>query len=88
MGRAALLGNRFFVPWKNRHDAGLPIPPKFAQAVQGSFNRYCTDSMVFAKRKTPDSDGLFYSPLGKGSGVWAVNRDRAAAWLKVKLDNQ
>jgi len=44
--------------------------------------------MVFAKRKAPDTDGLFYSPEGKGSGVWAVNRDRAAAWLKVKLDNQ
>jgi hypothetical protein len=27
-------------------------------------------------------DDLFYSPKGKFSGIWAVQRDRAVTWLK------
>jgi DNA repair photolyase len=73
---------------KNRADAGLRIPPKFEQAVQRVYNWYSIDSTVFAKRKVTESEGLFYSPAGKGSGIWAINRDRAAAWLKAKLENQ
>jgi hypothetical protein len=73
---------------KNRHDNGLRIPKKFDESVQGSYNRHCVDSGVFAKRNAPDSDGLFYSPAGKGSGIWAVNLERAAAWLKEKLGKQ
>jgi hypothetical protein len=29
-------------------------------------------------------DELFYSPKGKHSGTWALNRDKAAAWLKAR----
>lgn|SRR6266480_3394682 len=72
---------------RDRHNAGLSIPPKFEQAVQGSYNRYCIDSNVFKKRNPPESEGLFYSPEGKRSGTWAVNCDRAASWLKAKLKN-
>ncbi|SRR6266496_243528 len=73
---------------KNRADAGLRIPPKFEQAVQHVYNWYSINSREFAKRKAAESEGLFYSPAGKGSGIWAINRDRAAAWLKAKLENQ
>jgi hypothetical protein len=72
----------------NRRTTGLRIPPKFEQAAQGTYNRYCIDSTVFLKRNAPDSDGLFYSPVGKGSGIWVVNLERAAAWLKEKLGKQ
>ena len=70
---------------KNRRDNGLRIPEKFVQSVQGEYNRHCVDSAVFAKRNAPESDGLFYSPAGKGSGIWAVNVERAAAWIEEKL---
>ena len=70
---------------RKRKLAGLQIPKKFEQTVQSAYNQHCVDSMVFAKQKAPESEGLFYSPGGKGSGVWAVNRELAAAWLKAKL---
>lgn len=73
---------------KNRQRDGLPIPPKFEEAVQSVYNRHCVDSMVFTKRKAHLSEGLFYSPGGKGSGTWAVHPERAAAWLKMKLATQ
>lgn len=72
---------------KNRRTTGLRILTKFEQAAQGTYNRYCIDS-AFLKRNAPDSDCLFYSPIGKGSGIWAVNLERAAAWLKGKLGKQ
>ncbi len=73
---------------KRRQRDGLPIPPKFEQAVQSVYNRHCVDSLVFIKRKTPLSEGLFHSPGGKGSGTWAVHSERAAAWLRTKLVNR
>ncbi|MDA0675429.1 MAG: hypothetical protein O3A88_03540 [Proteobacteria bacterium] len=67
---------------KNRQRDGLPIPPKFKEAVQSVYNRHCIDSLVFKKRKAHLSEGLFYSLCGMGSGAWAVHPERAAAWLK------
>lgn len=71
-----------------RHSDGLPIPPKFEAAVQSTYNRHCVDSSVFIKRKAPISEGLFYSPGGKGSGIWAAHLGRAMAWLNANLENQ
>jgi hypothetical protein len=63
---------------KNRRTTGLRIPTKFEQAAQGAYNRYCIDSTVFLKRNAPDSDGLFYSPIGKGPvygpSIWSALR--------------
>jgi hypothetical protein len=70
---------------KQRKKDGLPIPSSFEEAVQSSYNHHSIDSVVFAKRKAPESDGIFYSPEGKGSGKWAVNRERARSWLKAKV---
>jgi hypothetical protein len=72
---------------KRRKKDGLPIPPSFEESVQSSYNQHSVDSSVFRKRKAPDSEGLFYSPDGKGSGRWAVNRERAGAWLRARLDD-
>jgi|SRR5476649_1979144 hypothetical protein len=70
---------------KQRQKDGLPIPPSFDNAVQSSYNQHSIDSDVFRKRKVPESEAIFYSPEGKGSGKWAVNRERAAAWLRARL---
>jgi hypothetical protein len=70
---------------RQRRKAGLPIPASFEEAVQSSYNQYSIDSVVFRKRNRPDSEALFYSPDGKGSGKWAVHRERASLWLKAQL---
>jgi hypothetical protein len=64
-----------------RKSKGLPIPAKFDETVQSAFNQHCIQSHVFVKRKAPASEGLFLSPQGKGTGVWAVNIERAVNWL-------
>lgn len=71
---------------KQRMKKNLPIPRKFEEAVQSAFNHHTSQSEVFKKRNAPAGDDLFYSPNGKGTGVWAVRIDRAAAWLKVRED--
>ena len=70
---------------RKRKQAGLQIPEKFEQAVQSAYNQHSVDSTVFTKRGKPESDGLFYSPRGKGSGIWAVYRDKAATWLEARI---
>jgi hypothetical protein len=70
---------------KQRRQDGLPIPATFKAAVQSSYNHYSQDSDIFKKRGAPSSEGLFYSPAGKGSGRWAVHPERALGWLKTKL---
>ena len=67
-----------------RKKKGLPIPEAFEEAIQSAFNQHTSQSYVFQKRKAPPSDDVFYSPGGKGSGVWAVRKDRAIAWLKAR----
>ncbi len=69
---------------KQRKDTGLPIPGKFEEAVQSSYNQNCVDSTVFRQRGLPDSEAPFYSPGGKGSGMWAVNSERARSWLEKR----
>ena len=67
---------------RKRKEAGLSIPEKFEQSVQSAYNKHSVDSSVFKKRKAPEWQGLFYSPQGKRSGIWAVYPDRANAWLE------
>jgi hypothetical protein len=70
---------------KQRRQEGLPIPAAFKSAVQSSYNHYSQDSEIFRKRGAPETESLFYSPAGKGSGRWAVHPGRALQWLKMKL---
>ena len=61
---------------RQRRTDGLPIPPTFEEAVQSSYNQNCLDSTVFRERGLPDSEAIFYSPGGSGSGTWAVNMEQ------------
>ena len=67
---------------KQRKKDGLPIPEKFEQAVQSAYNQNCVDSAVFKKRGLPNSAAPFFSPEGSGSGIWAVDPERAEKWLR------
>ena len=71
---------------RQRRADGLPIPPKFEEAVQSNYNHFSVDSSVYKKRGAPPEEGFFFSPDGKGSGRWAVNRERAAAWLRTRFE--
>jgi hypothetical protein len=64
--------------WRLRTPSGLPMPRKFEHTVQSTFNHHTSQSSRWNSRVEED---LFFSPEGKGSGLWAVHRDRAAAWL-------
>ena len=69
---------------RQRCKEGLPIPPTFEEAVQSSYNYFSVDSLVFKKRGGRRDEELFYSPEGKGSGRWAVNREVVAVWLQTR----
>lgn len=69
---------------KQRKKDGLPVPERFEQAVQSAYNQNCVDSAVFRKRKLPNSAAPFFSPEGSGSGIWAVNPERAEQWLRKR----
>jgi len=69
---------------RQRNALGLPIPDAFEQTVQSAYNQNCSDSNVFLRRKLPEEEAPFYTPGGKGSGIWAVNPDRARVWLEKR----
>jgi hypothetical protein len=68
--------------WRNRKDAGLPIPPEFEASAQRALEYYCRDSDVFKKRKVAPIEALFCWPKGKGAGVWALIHENAKVWVK------
>jgi hypothetical protein len=65
-----------------RHPSGLNMPKKFEDTVQSAYNHYCSQSLVVQKRGGKPEEELFYQVGGKGSGVWAVRRERAREWLR------
>jgi hypothetical protein len=70
--------------WRLRNDASVTAPASFENTVQAAYNYYCSASNVFAGRKADLGEALFYPVGRKGSGRWAVDRNRAVAWLKRK----
>ena len=70
-----------------RDSAGMtacPFQKNFEQAVQSAYNQNCVDSAVFKKRGLPNSAAPFFSPEGSGSGIWAVDPERAEQWLRKR----
>ena len=67
-----------------RRNDGLPIPRRFEQAVQSSFNQNCVDSAVFKKKNLPESEAPFFCPEGAGSGIWAVDPERVEKRLRKR----
>jgi hypothetical protein len=67
--------------WHIRNPSSLPMPKQFERTVQSAINAHTSQSSRWNGK--PEND-LFYSPEGKGSGTWAVHRDRAVAWLQAR----
>jgi hypothetical protein len=70
--------------WRLRNDASVTRPSSFENTVQAAYNYYCSASNVFVAREADLADALFYPVGRKGSGRWAVDRERAGTWLKRK----
>jgi hypothetical protein len=72
--------------WKRRKDHGFEPPKEFRNTVQSAYNSNCDGYSKFEqkRKKNPEFKPLFYSPEGKGTGIWAVHRDRAFTWLKSR----
>ena len=66
---------------KLRTEAGTPVPENFEHAVESAFQQHCAGSGVFNKSKGATKPALFYWPLGKVGGVWAVYPDKAQGWI-------
>ena len=66
---------------KLRTEAGTPVPENFEHGVESAFQQHCLGSGVFNKSKGATKPALFYWPLGKVGGVWAVYPDKADAWM-------
>jgi hypothetical protein len=66
--------------WKVRKPKE-PIPKNFRASIYGTLSLYSSQSLAFKKKRKAEWQDLFFSPDGKGSGVWAVHRERAESWL-------
>jgi hypothetical protein len=53
----------------------------FESAVRATFNQYNRDGSVWRKNGADPKNALFFCPHGLGMGVWAVDLERAEAWL-------
>ncbi len=69
--------------WHIREPSGLNIPKAFTKTVQSTLNQHTAQSSVWKNHGAKPEDDLFYSPLGKRSGTWAVHRERALDWIKT-----
>jgi hypothetical protein len=70
--------------WHLREPSGLNMPKRFPETIQSCLNQHTSQSNVWAKNGAKPDDDLFWSPQGKGSGTWAIHRERAVAWLKSR----
>ena len=66
-----------------RNERGNKVPPSFEKSLQSSFNQHNLDLSVWKKNAAIDK-AIFYCPGGSGSGWWAVNQERALAWLTAR----
>jgi hypothetical protein len=66
----------------HRESTGLPVEQRMEDAVERVFRNNCGDAEKFKRRDSSPESALFYWPQGKLGGIWAVDPNRADAWLK------
>lgn len=67
----------------SRRAKGLPIPTKFEESVQSTFNHHCLESEVF-KKKPSQKDGIFHSRRVGRYACWVVDEVLATAWVAMR----
>ena len=58
------------------------IMPKFEDDVERVFRRHCSGDSVRAATAADSATELFYRPDERAGEVWALNTERAKAWLE------
>ena len=74
--------------WHLRKPSGINMPRAFRKTIQSILNQHTAQSSVWRDLGAKQDDNLFYSPRGKGSGTWAVYRDRAEEWIRSRRLSQ
>ncbi len=65
-----------------READGLDIPQKFEDDVERVFRRMCANAAPVENDCRGADEALFYRPEERAGEVWAVNTERADAWLR------
>ena len=64
-----------------RQGRGEEPGENFEESIRSAFNQYNRDGSVWRKNGANQKNALFFCPHGLGMGVWAVDLERAEAWL-------
>jgi hypothetical protein len=70
---------------QRRRADGYSLPSDTMRTIQSAFNGHHQGSSEFTRRGRKPTDAFFYPVGGKGSGVWAVDPNKARAWLARDL---
>src|SRR6476659_4702574 len=62
--------------------ANRDVSPKFEDEVERSFRRHCAGDSVRASQ-SPQPAELFYRPKEKAGEVWALDQEKARAFLEA-----
>ena len=65
-----------------REHAGRDIPLKFEADIERAFRRFCAGDPV--QGAAPAAAALFYRPKETAGEVWAVDVEKAKAWLDTE----
>jgi hypothetical protein len=65
---------------RSRRRKNMPMPLKFEESVQSTFNQHCFGSEVFKKRGSGEGAIFHTRRVGKYA-YWSVDREQARAWL-------
>ncbi len=63
-----------------------PVRKNFRASIYRTLSLYSSQSLAFRQKGKSEPQDLFFSPGGKGSGTWAVHRERAQAWLRRRMN--
>jgi len=66
---------------QRRREEGYSLPSDTMRTIQSAFNGHHQGSSEFSRRGRRLEDAFFYPVGGKGSGIWAMDRDKAQVWL-------
>lgn len=64
-----------------RERASRYVSPKFEIEIERVFREFCADSKGQKTRRHVEGDMLFHRPNERAGEVWALNPDKAKAWL-------
>lgn len=71
-----------------RENRDMEISPKFEDEIERVFRKFCAGKPPAGAVKDHPEAALFHRPSEKAGEVWAVNPNRARAWLRAETGMQ